>query len=540
MIRLNIRGRDKENNKERNKKPDKGKLSERIKRMFQGAASVNGSYSVGMIAIAAAIVVVVNMIAGQLPESMQKIDISDNKIYEISDTSKNLLKDLKEKITFTVYAEKSSTDERIKTFINKYKALSNKIDVQWVDPVQHPSELQENNVEQNNILVSCEDTGKSTIVTFDDILVSDDYSYYMGGSSEPTSFDGEGQLTSAVNYVTSDTTKKIYYTTGHGEATFSATVSELFEKNNMTESELNLIMDNKIPDDCDLLFLNAPTSDITDDEKSLLLSYMQEGGKVFVILGESESETPNLDAVLSEYGIKAADGYIADMQRCYQGNYYYIFPEITAADELAEGLSSDMVLLVNSRGLTLTDPARETITNLDFMTTSSDAYAVTEDAQEQGTYTLGAVATETITPESEEDEESDSTDEAADEESDGTDGTADDESDASDEAADDESDGTDETDEETIESRLTVVASESLIDSQITETFATLENTDLFMNAVSANFDDVENVAIEPKSLEVTYNTMQHAGLISLCVIFVLPAVILIYGFVRWWKRRKA
>ena len=32
------------------------------------------------------------------------------------------------------------------------------------------------------------------------------------------------------------------------------------------------------------------------------------------------------------------------------------------------------------------------------------------------------------------------------------------------------------------------------------------------MNAVSANFDDVQNVAIEPKSLEVTYNTMQHAG----------------------------
>lgn len=538
MIRLNIRGRD--NNKERNKKPDKGKLSERIKRMFHGAASVNGSYSVGMIAIVAAIVVVVNMIAGQLPESMQKIDISDNKIYEISDTSKNLLKDLKEKITFTIYAEKSSTDERIKTFINKYKALSNKIEVQWVDPVQHPSELQENNVEQNNILVSCEDTGKSTIVTFDDILVSDDYSYYMGGSGEPTSFDGEGQLTSAVNYVTSDTTKKIYYTTGHGEATFSTTISELFEKNNMTESELNLIMDNKIPDDCDLLFLNAPTSDITDDEKSLILSYMQEGGKVFVILGESESETPNLDEVLSEYGIKAADGYIADMQRCYQGNYYYIFPEITAADELAEGLSSDMVLLVNSRGLTLTDPARETITNLDFMTTSSDAYAVTEDAQEQGTYTLGAVATETITPESEEDEESDGTDETADDESDTSDEAADDESDGTDETADGESDDTDETDEETIESRLTVVASESLIDSQITETFATLENTDLFMNAVSANFDDVENVAIEPKSLEVTYNTMQHAGLISLCVIFVLPAVILIYGFVRWWKRRKA
>ena len=54
------------------------------------------------------------------------------------------------------------------------------------------------------------------------------------------------------------------------------------------------------------------------------------------------------------------------------------------------------------------------------------------------------------------------------------------------------------------------------------------------------NFDDVENVAIEAKSLEVTYNTMQHAGVISLLVIFGIPVVILVFGFVRWWKRRKA
>ena len=254
-------------------------------------------------------------------------------------------------------------------------------------------------------------------------------------------------------------------------------------------------MNNEIPKDCDLLFLNAPTKDITEDEKNLILSYMQQGGKVFVILGENDSETPNLDAVLKGYGMEREDGYIADMERCYQGNYYYIFPEITAYDDMAEGLSSNMVLLVNSMGLNLTDPERETVTVTDFMSTSSNAYAVTAEDEKQGTYILGAVATESI----EDDEEDD-----------------------------------------IVESRLTVIASDSLVDSQVTDTFASLENTDLFMNAVSCNFDDVENVAIEPKSLEVTYNTMQHAGLISLCVIFVIPAVILIYGFMRWWKRRKA
>ena len=85
---------------------------------------------------------------------------------------------------------------------------------------------------ENTIVVSCEETGKTTTVAFTDILVMDQYSYYYYGTTSYTEFDGEGQLTSAVNYVTSDSQKKIYYTTGHGEATFSSSVTDLLEKNN--------------------------------------------------------------------------------------------------------------------------------------------------------------------------------------------------------------------------------------------------------------------------------------------------------------------
>lgn len=231
--------------------------------------------------------------------------------------------------------------------------------------------------------------------------MTDEYSYYMTGSSSPTEFDGEGQFTSAINFVASGETKKLYYTSGHGEQTFSSSVTELLEKNNIEGEEVNLLMTNEIPEDCELLMLYAPTADISEEEKERILSYMSEGGKVFIILGEMEGDAPNLDALLNEYGMQREEGYIADMQRNYQGNYYYIFPEITATGELAEGLSSDMVLLVNAHGLTMTDAARDTISVTEFMQTSSQAYAVTEETQEEGTYTLGAVATETISSEEE-------------------------------------------------------------------------------------------------------------------------------------------
>ena len=116
-----------------------------------------------------------------------------------------------------------------------------------------------------------------------------------------------------------------------------------------------------------------------------------------------------------------------------------------------------------------------------------------------------------------------------------------DEVDSGDDSTDDSSDGSAESGgSETVESRLTVITAGSLVDQTITDTFPQLENTQLFMNAVSANFEGAQNLSIEAKSLSVEYNTVQHAGLFSLLMIFGIPAVILIGGFAVWFRRRKA
>ena len=477
---------------------------EKIKKLFQTTGTKQGSFSIGVTAIVIAIVVVANMIIGQLPEKYRNIDVSSTKIYEISDTSKDLLKELDHKVTLTVLAVKDETDDRITTFLSKYAGLSKNVSVKWIDPVLHPSALTENNAEKDTIVVKCEDTGKSTTVAFSDIIVQDMSSYYYTGSTSESKFDGEGQLTSAINYVISDASQTVYRTSGHGESTFSTTISDLMKKNNYNVEELNLVMNTEIPDDCDLLMMYAPTNDLSQEEADVMKNYLKSGGKVMLILGDTPSEQlPNLMGILSDYGMKEADGYIADPKRCYQGNAYYLFPQLSVSGDLANGISSQMVLLVNTHGLELSDPARDTISVNAFMSTTNNAYAVTEDAQKEGSYTLGAVATESISKDDAEDENS-----------------------------------TD--DSETLESRLTVISSASMIDSQITDAFTTLENTTLFMNAVTANFDGVKNISIEPKSLSVEYNTVQHSGLLSLLVIFGVPIILLIGGFSVWYRRRKA
>lgn len=108
---------------------------------------------------------------------------------------------------------------------------------------------------------------KEKVVSFSDIIVTDMSSYYYTGSASETKFDGEGQLSSAVNYVTSDVVRKIYQTSGHGETTLSSTIQDLMDKNNYTLEGLNTVMNPEIPDDCELLLMYAPTSDLTADEK---------------------------------------------------------------------------------------------------------------------------------------------------------------------------------------------------------------------------------------------------------------------------------
>lgn len=469
------------------------------KNIFQTRSFRNGSYSAGIIAIVIAIVVVINMIIGQFPTDLLNIDLSENNLYEISDVSVEMLEDLDKDITFTVLAELDSVDSRIETFVKKYAGLSDRIEVEWIDTVQHPSALQTYDSDGNEIVVACEETGKSMHISFYDIITYDYSSYYTTGNVSESEFDAEGQLTSAVNYVASEESATIYRTSGHGESTFSTKATDLFTKNNIETTEINLSMKPEIPDDCDLLFLYAPTSDLTDDEKSIITDYLNNGGKVYVILGETQKDMPNLDAILEAYHLKQADGYIADAQRFYQGNYYAIFPILSLAGAgFSSGVENEMVLLYNSLGLEEVETSDDGVTMTPFLKTSSAGYAITEESETQGEYILGAVSTKSV------------------------------------EGADEEDTAT------TEEARLTVLGSASMIDSQIVDSFSNLDNMTVFMNSVTANFDEIENIAIEAKSLAIEYNTPLHAGAISMVLIIGIPLVIVIFGFIVWIRRRKA
>ena len=63
---------------------------EKIRKMFTSKSSRNGTYSVGLAVIVIAIAIVINLVAGQLPEKVRNIDISSNNLYDISSICKSI------------------------------------------------------------------------------------------------------------------------------------------------------------------------------------------------------------------------------------------------------------------------------------------------------------------------------------------------------------------------------------------------------------------------------------------------------------------
>ena len=64
---------------------------------------------------------------------------------------------------------------------------------------------------------------------------------------------------------------------------------------------------------------------------------------------------------------------------------------------------------------------------------------------------------------------------------------------------------------------------------------------DIFMNAVTENFENVYNIAIQPKTLEVSFNIIPNTAYVVWSIVFigVIPMAVMIFGFVFWLRRRK-
>ena len=103
-----------------------------------------------------------------------------------------------------------------------------------------------------------------------------------------------------------------------------------------------------IPDDAACLFINGATSDFSSDDKDKVIDYLNNGGKVILVTGYTDEETPNIDAILSYMNLSIAKGLVVenDSNGYYRSPYYILLTAIPQA--LMENICSCRILRASS------------------------------------------------------------------------------------------------------------------------------------------------------------------------------------------------
>lgn len=274
-----------------------------------------GAYSITISAVVLAILVVVNLFASALPAASTKYDISASKLYSITSNTKVVVNALEQDVTIYWVVQSGQEDEVIENLLSKYDSLSDHISVVKKNPDVYPTFAQQYTDEtvcNNSLIVECGD--RSRYIGYDDIYLQDmDLSSYYNVSY---SFDGEGAITSAIDYVVSEDFPQLYLLEGHGEADLPASFREQIEKENIEVHTLSLLTVDEIPEEADCLMIYAPSSDISQEERDLLADYAAEGGKLFVAAGPVEDGIlENLYSLLADYGVQANEGIVVEGDR---------------------------------------------------------------------------------------------------------------------------------------------------------------------------------------------------------------------------------
>lgn len=460
--------------------------------MKKTVALKGGSYAIALTVLVLALLIVVNILAGALPANLTKLDISSSKLYSITSNTKAVVNALEQDVTVYWIVQSGQEDAVIENLLAKYDSLSDFLHVEKKNPDVYPTFAQqytEETIANNSLVVVSGE--KYRYVPYSDIYVTQgsQFSY-----SYTTSFDGEGAITSAIDYVVSTELPKLYLLEGHGESQLPESFQDQLEKENLETESLSLLTTDEVPEDAAALALYAPASDISQEEARMLLSYVQAGGKLLVLAGPvADGELTNLYGILEHYGITAAQGIVSEGDRSHYAFQapYILLPELGDSDITAPLTEKNYYAIVPvAAGLQLGDDSRVTA----LLTTTDSAYSKTsgysqttyekEEGDIDGPFALGV----------------------------------------------DIADG----------GELVFFTSSYLLEDMY-NAYSSGANSDLVVNALSSLLGERQALSIRSKSLNYNYLTISDsaASLLKLVMIGLVPMLYLAMGGAALWDKRR-
>jgi ABC-type uncharacterized transport system involved in gliding motility auxiliary subunit len=446
----------------------------------------------------------------------KRVDLTVDQRYSLSDQTRKVLAGLEDEITIT-YFQRERDMLRGQDRLREYQTLTDKLEVEFVDPVQSPTKAQAFDVR-----------GPWPI-----LIVQ------RGERRERISNDSEQDITNALLKVTREGTKTVCLVEGQGERSTEDSGERGFSgaKTALTDNQYQvqnvfLLRERVVPEECTVVVVAGPEKDLALEAISPIREFVNAGGKALIMVEPEFKESfPNLVGLLEEWNLEAGSDVVVDISGMGQ---------LFGASELAplvldypyHAITKDfrlMTLYAGARSMQAGEEAVEGVTAQDLARTSPDSWAETtltlegalefeEETDRLGPISLAAA----VTIEAEAPEPAPLPSSSAGEEADG-------EGESAGDGEDDES--------KAPEGRVVAVGD---VDFASNAVLPVQGNQDFFLNMVAWLAEDADLISIRPREPEnqSLFVSRQKQQMVAWVALVILPLGFVIAGIVTWWQRR--
>jgi ABC-type uncharacterized transport system involved in gliding motility auxiliary subunit len=228
----------------------------------------------------------------------KRFDLTKDQRYSLSDQTRKVVGGLKEDVKITYFQRQrdmAGGPDRLK----EYEGLSERLKVDFVDPVQSPAKAQ-----------AYEARGPWPVLVVE-----------KGDKRERLSSDSEQDLTNAIIKVNRSSKKMVCLAEGEGERSGEESGDRGYSgvKASLTKSlydvkNVFLLREKKVPAECTMLVVAGPEKDLLPETTAAIRDYVKGGGKALVMVEpELKEHYPNLVALLKEWNIEAGNDVVVDV-----------------------------------------------------------------------------------------------------------------------------------------------------------------------------------------------------------------------------------
>lgn len=443
--------------------------------------------------------------------NLDPIDFTADKLYTLTDTSKERVKDITEDVN--IYFVGYSEDNTIVDLTKQYHNANEKINVELVNAVDRSDLVQKYGIDSSSMGVIVESGDKYKVLTSSDFYTYDATTYEQIDITEE-------KMTNAIMYVTAEKIPTVYFMEGYSDFTIEENMTYLsaYLGNEVTKySTVNILTTGKVPDDCDTLVITSPNNDFDDVTTNAIVEYINKGGNIlwFNMALPSEQNYANVNKILAMYGVKPFEvGFINETDSSKRTSTYsnVIIPNVDYSD-ITKNITT--LLLANATKINfVSDEELESLnivkTNLlesseksYFRTKYDNSNSNKQSGEEDGPFVIGAELQKTVSKANEE------------------------------------------TGEKERISKLVIygengfISDYSLDSSSKTPLLLYYNNKNLVLDSIAYLVDRQEDIVIRKDVNTVSYTATVEQDSIIQAIIFGVPIVIMVAGVIVWQHRRR-